>query len=211
MAKRTAKKTAVPDVSTEEKIKRAALKLFTRKGYAATRTRDISAEAGINIALLNYYYGSKQKLFELVMTELLAAFFQGIIEILNDTQTTIDEKIRQVVEKYTTLLREQPDVPLFILSEVRNHPERLAVRVGLKRMFGSFFFEQLKKEMKSGKVKRGNPMQYLINLISLSIFPYIAAPLIRHIADMGEGDFQAFVQARTKLIPEWMEAIMKPD
>ena len=66
------------DLSTEEKIKNAALKLFTRKGFAATRTRDISEEAGINLALLNYYYRSKEKLFELVMTEILQNFFRGI-------------------------------------------------------------------------------------------------------------------------------------
>ena len=44
------------DISTEEKIKNAALKLFTRKGYAATRTRDISEEAGINLALLLHFH-----------------------------------------------------------------------------------------------------------------------------------------------------------
>ena len=49
------------DISTEDKIKQAALKLFTKKGYAATRTRDISEAAGINLALLNYYFRSKER------------------------------------------------------------------------------------------------------------------------------------------------------
>ena len=54
------------DISTEEKIKEAARKIFHKKGYAGTRTRDIAEEAGINLALLNYYYRSKEKLFELI-------------------------------------------------------------------------------------------------------------------------------------------------
>ena len=54
-------------ITTEEKIIRAADKIFTQKGYAATRTREIAEEAGTNLALLNYYFGSKEKLFRNVL------------------------------------------------------------------------------------------------------------------------------------------------
>ena len=57
------------DPSTEEKIKIAARSVFHKKGYAATRTRDIAEEAGINLALLNYYFRSKEKLIDIIMTE----------------------------------------------------------------------------------------------------------------------------------------------
>lgn len=66
MAKQLKKKI---DQTTEEKIKIAARKLFTRKGFAAVKTRDIAEEAGINLALLNYYFRSKEKLFKLIMEE----------------------------------------------------------------------------------------------------------------------------------------------
>src|SRR5688500_16893568 len=111
------------DLSTEEKIKKAALKLFTKKGYVATRTRDISEEAGINLALLNYYYRSKEKLFELVMTEILQNFFRGITQIFNDEKTSLDEKVKIFVVSYTGLLKQQPDLPLFIFHELRLNPE----------------------------------------------------------------------------------------
>ena len=55
------------EISTEEKILEAASKVFTEKGFAGTRTRDIAEHAGINLALLNYYFRSKEKLFEQVM------------------------------------------------------------------------------------------------------------------------------------------------
>src|SRR5687768_3368256 len=93
------------DLSTEEKIKAAALKLFTKKGFAATRTRDISEEAGINLALLNYYYRSKERLFELVMTEILQNFFRGLTQIFNDESTSLDEKVSIFVKNYTALLK----------------------------------------------------------------------------------------------------------
>ena len=72
----------IEDSSTEEKIKAAARKVFTRKGFAATRTRDISEEAGINLALLNYYFRSKEKLFDLVMMENMQHFLIGMKEVI---------------------------------------------------------------------------------------------------------------------------------
>ena len=72
------------DHSTEDKIKDSSRKLFTQQGFAATKTRDIAKEAGINLALLNYYFRSKEKLFEIVMLENLGHFFQGIAIIVND-------------------------------------------------------------------------------------------------------------------------------
>jgi len=52
------------DTSTEAKIKAAARVVFHKNGFAATRTRDIAEEAGINLALLNYYFRSKQNHYE---------------------------------------------------------------------------------------------------------------------------------------------------
>ena len=84
------------DVSTEEKIKEAARVVFHKKGYAATRTRDIAEEADINLALLNYYFRSKEKLFDLIMVETLSGFLQHLTAILNDGKTSLEKKIEQI-------------------------------------------------------------------------------------------------------------------
>ena len=114
---------AVTDLSTEEKIKEAARKVFTQKGYAATRTRDIAEAAGINLALLNYYFRSKQKLFELVMAEKLQKYFGVLAPVLNDGSTSLETKVESIASKYIDLIIENPELPLFVLSEVRNNPE----------------------------------------------------------------------------------------
>ena len=74
------------NISAEERIKAAARKVFHQKGYAATRTRDIAEEAGINHAMLNYYFRSKEKLFQIVMTETMTQFFKGVGVILNEVR-----------------------------------------------------------------------------------------------------------------------------
>src|ERR1700753_50334 len=117
MAKATKKAMEVHE-SAEQKIKEAARKLFTQKGFAATRTRDIAEEAGINLALLNYYFRSKQKLFDIIMMENFRQFIQGISFNFLEQNTTLDQKITKVVSMYIDFLTENPDLPLFILNEL---------------------------------------------------------------------------------------------
>src|SRR4051812_36042236 len=118
MAKKEKMK-SLPDLSTEEKIQKAARKVFTQKGYAATRTRDIAEEAGINLALLIYYFRSKEKLFEIIMLEKMQKFFSVLLPIINNTATTLENKIDGIASNYIDLLTANEDLPLFILSEVR--------------------------------------------------------------------------------------------
>src|SRR5260221_8076178 len=94
------KKVGTQQLSTEEKIKVAARKVFLRKGFSATRTRDIAEEAGINLALLNYYFRSKQKLFEEVMREKIQTLLQTVIPVLNNQSTNLEKKIELVVSNY---------------------------------------------------------------------------------------------------------------
>ena len=123
------------NISTEEKIKEAARKVFTTKGYSATRTRDIAEEAGINIALLNYYFRSKEKLFDLVMSEKAQKLFGVIAPIFNDRKTTLETKIELFTTTYIEMLIENHELPLFVLSEIRNNSKWLETRFRLLASF----------------------------------------------------------------------------
>ena len=92
--------------TTEEKIIAAARKLFTQKGFSATRTRDIAEEAGINLALLNYYFRSKQNLFQIIIEEKFDTLFGMIGPILSDKEVPLEEKISTLVASYTLMLLE---------------------------------------------------------------------------------------------------------
>src|ERR1700733_4171728 len=97
------------DISTEEKIKDAARKIFTKKGFLATTIRDIATEADINIASINYYFRSKEKLFEFIMDETIGRLFNKIEPVLNNENMTIDEKIEICVGYYIDNILENPD------------------------------------------------------------------------------------------------------
>ena len=144
------KKSVEVDLSTEQKIKEAAQKVFMQRGYAATRTRDIAEAAGINLALLNYYFRSKEKLFELIMMEKLEKFFGAIAPMLNDADASLEQKIVGISGNYIGLLTENPELPLFILSEIRNSPEQFVHKLPVARLIESHFIKQfMRKDLTS--------------------------------------------------------------
>lgn len=198
------------DPTTEERIKEAARKLFTKKGYSATRTRDIAEEAGLNLALLNYYFRSKEKLFDIIMLETLLQFMKGVKTLLSTESTSLEEKVSVFVSNYIDLLIRQPDLPLFIFSEIKANPQKFISKMGFKDFFiGSLFLKQFKDAVKAGKIEAVHPLQFLMNIIGLTVFPFIASPLFQNVGDLNLEEFNKLMEERKKLIPKWIQVMVK--
>ena len=192
------------ELSTEEKIKAAARIVFAQKGFAATRTRDIAEAAGINLALLNYYFRSKQKLFDGIMLEKLGEFFGKIGPIMMDASTTLETKVESFVAHYTEMLIKNPELPLFVLSEIRTHPQHFLEISPIHKILGqSSFVAQLKERR-----PEVNPIHFLMSMLGLTVFPFIAMPMMKTIASMDDAAYNALMEERKKLIPLWMNAIL---
>jgi AcrR family transcriptional regulator len=195
-------------LSTEQKIIAAAKRVFTKKGYSATRTRDIATEAGINLALLNYYFRSKEKLFELIMFESAGRFFLSIKSILNDASTDLQTKVELLASHYTELLIQEPNFPIFILSEIQANPERLIHKLeAIQQLPQSVFMAQLKKELKNNRNKL-HPMHFVINLMSLMVFPYVVKPMMMQMFAGEENHYTALMLERKNQIPIWMNRLL---
>jgi AcrR family transcriptional regulator len=198
------KKKVEVDVSTEEKIKIAARTVFTKKGYAATRTRDIAEEAGINLALLNYYFRSKEKLFEMIMLEKMTSFLGAIVPVFDDASMTLEQKIETITSNYIEMLNENPDIPLFILSELRTNAGSFVNKLPVDRLAQSSFFKQLHQ-----KKPELHPTQFLMNLLGLTVFPFVMKPVLEYGGLLPEKAFQTQMNQRKILIPKWIKAMMK--
>ena len=195
------------EVSTEQKIIAVARNLFTQKGFDAVKTRDIAKEAGINLALLNYYFRSKEKLFEMIMLENMQKFFQGFSIIVNDEKTTYTKKIEQIVNNYIDMLLLAPDTPLFVLSQARSNPQKIVAR---KIFLSSFFMKQIQDAIKSGEIAQVNIMHLMMNIVSMSIFPFIARPMfLNKEGGVTQEQFIEIMHERKRLIPKWIEATLK--
>lgn len=204
------KEIKVPDTTTEEKIKEAARVVFLKKGYAATRTRDIAEEAGINLALLNYYFRSKEKLFDIIMLETVTGFMQSMTIILNDEKTTLEKKVELIASNYIDFVLREPNIPIFILSEMRNNADGMLEKLPiLQPIMKSTFFIQHQDYVAKGKIVEPNPFHFLINLLALTVFPFIASPLLKLVGGASDAQFTKMMQERKKLIPVWIKAMMK--
>src|SRR3954462_1734201 len=95
------------DLSTEERILSAAQKVFLAKGMDGARMQDIADEAGINKALLHYYFRSKDKLFEQIFLNVATAFLPKIFFILKG-ENTLFEKIEKFCDEYITQIIKTP-------------------------------------------------------------------------------------------------------
>ncbi len=200
MAKSKPSKTA----STEEKIKEAARHVFTKKGFAATRTRDIAEEAGINLALLNYYFRSKEKLFGIIMEERMMQFFGLITPVVNDASSSLDSKIEMIVSYYVDMLLENPDLPLFIMSELR-HDSDLFNKFQVNRLLqNSHLVMQLKERQPAI-----HPLQFVVSILGLTIFPFITKPILQASGALNQHMFVAMMEERKKLVPKWAKAMLK--
>lgn len=186
---------------TEEQIFEAAQRIFQRSGYAGARMQEIADEAGINKSMLHYYYRSKDKLFQAVFQEGLKSLFPLILKVLN-ADMALRPKVEKLVETYYDLLLANPHLPQFVIHEMNQHPERFrefvqsqGVRVPEK------FIHQIQAEVASGSMKEINAVEFIINIVSLCLFPFVAHNMVEVIFDMDDSAFRAFIKRRKKTLP----------
>lgn len=163
--------------NTEDRILVAAQKVFTKKGMDGSRMQEIADEAGINKALLHYYFRTKQKLFEAIFNKVFEKIYPNLNTFIQ-SELSIEEKIAILIEKYTDLLLKNPFLPSFILKEIHRDPEFLASVIKSTGVNPKELFAMLENEMKAGNIKTMDPKEIMINLLALCIFPVAAGPLM---------------------------------
>ena len=187
-------------ITTEQKIIRAADKLFTQKGYAATKTRDIAEEAGTNLALLNYYFCSKENLYKKVVQEKLRLLLGAMGSVLSDENISLEEKINSITENYTALLLENEELPIFILNELSVNKELFVNITRNTRQIAQPVIDKQLKERKLGMSAK----DLIINTLSLTMFPFVAKPLIISSGLVNADEFVEFVTKRKEKIINWI-------
>jgi TetR/AcrR family transcriptional regulator len=191
------------DRKTEEIIMNAALIVFQRKGMAGARMQEIADEAGLNKSLLHYYYRSKEKLFEEVLSRSIADFGPQILNIIN-SDMTIEEKITNFIETYINHFLKAPFIPLFIMHEISQNPEFM-INVFYKEHkigFGlSKFQKQIEDEIQKGNLKNTSAIDLFVNMIALAAFPFVGKTLIQTIANVDDKNYFEFIESRKKSVP----------
>lgn len=187
---------------TEELILDAAMKVFTRKGFAAARTEEIAKEAGINRALLHYYYRDKETIFNIIFETRFKEFFKGLFVIFQADNLSLFIRIEQMVEHEINTFMKHPDLARFIITEIAQKPD-LLIEYGKKlginpRLFISTFEELVEREVNAGNIKPIQGKQLLMNIMSLCIYPFVAMPIIKTMMQVDETIFMGMMEQRKK-------------
>jgi len=180
---------------TEEQILAAAQKIFREKGFHGAKTQEIADEAGINKALLHYYFGNKALLFEKVFLTSLGDVLAVLGTNLNSDEPLLD-KIPKLVESYIDFISENVNLFVFVISEIRQNKEFTdnLIKIPLGKVDFQKFFTQFKQEVAKGNINDIHPAHFLLNLVSLCIFPFLGLPIISNMfgaIKIDNSDFKA--------------------
>ena len=189
-------------MTTEEKIFEAAFKVFQLKGFKGARMQEIADEAGINKAMLHYCFKNKELLFEAVFMNAFGKLAPQINEIFK-SQDSIFEKIKKFTDSYISFVMNYPFLPQFIIQEMNNNPEFVTKFLKKEnRPDPTKLIHQIENEIKSGILKPINPKQLLIDIFSMTVFPFAAQALLKGMIQVSNEEFMQLMEERKKYIYE---------
>jgi len=184
--------------NTEQIILEAAEKIFLDKGYAATKTMEIAQEAGINHAMLHYYFRTKENLFNKIFENKVQYFLSSFSTTFNQ-ELPFREKVRLSVETHFDFIGTNPKLPMFIMRELVSNKEKREFILQNMLPKGLITFNELaqtiKDEVEKGNIQPVNPVDLIINIASLNVFAYITGQIY---FDTDETGLKAYLEQRKK-------------
>ena len=196
------------NTETEKKIISSAEKLFFQKGKAGTSMQDIADDAGINRTLLNYYFRSKELLFEAVFKKAMSSFIPNLAAVLN-SDMSFEDFVPFIIETIIDAMLENPQIPIFVLQELSSSPERMPQIIKEMGLDPKVMVKKMEEGMWNIPGASTDPRQMILNLISLCIFPFAARPVVTDILYLGDND--AYIEAmkqRKKILPPLIKQFM---
>ncbi len=197
---------------TELAIIDAARKVFISKGYSGTTMEEIASVAKVNKASLHYYYRSKDRLFEIVLTEVCGVIQEKLILIIK-SEDNIEVIIKELIDVYVETLTNQPYLPNFIVNEISSNPEKvLKILLGdklstytiLKRMV------IIRNKLLKGRKEGINPFDLILNIISLNVFPFLIRPLILSHFKINDEQFNTYMNNRKSNLSNFILKGLEP-
>lgn len=189
------------ETDPEKRILKAAEELFMRKGFANTKTAEITKKAGCNHALLHYYFRSKEHLFEKIFVTKFAVGLDIMFGPLGHIHD-IESLTRLLIQEHLRLLTSNPRLPLFILNELITNPKRIEmIKHGIVNndQFTPHFLrleELLKEGASRGVIRPMDPLSYLLNIVSLTLFSVMTLPIVKSVLGLDKAQQQAYIEQR---------------
>ena len=210
-------KTFQRDISTEQRILDAAHAVFLRRGTAGARMQEIAEEAGVNKALLHYYFRNKERLAEAVFRQVALQLLPPVIGVLS-SDLSIEDKVARVIELEFAHLSRSPFMPGYLISELNHRPERaeqfitslLGPPDKVRPLVFNALAAQIEERVRAGTMRPIAPEQFAVNLLSLCIFPFAARPMLTVMLGGGDEGFRQFIAERPAHLVNFFLGALRP-
>ncbi len=198
------------DKQTEEKIFESATDVFLEKGMDGARMQDIADHAGINKSLLHYYYRTKDHLFNAVFEKIAGQMFKKFAPVF-DENLTLEEKIRFFYREHITFLQKNPRLPAFLLNELHRNPDRikkLIQGIDINKIW-STLEAQHKEDLIKYNITRESIPQLMTSIAAMSVFPFLAKPIVGSLMERMGYDFDEYIEERKKYAADFVIRAIK--
>lgn len=173
----------------EQRILAAAEELFLEKGFSLTSTTAIAKKVGCTQALIHYYFRTKEKLVETIFQRKIMLFLSAFTKIDEESQS-FEERLRRKIESHFDILMANPRLPFLILNEIAENPKRSPFVKNLVKSLPKEIFErfaaELAGEIAAGRIRKMEPADIVITLVSLNAMLFAARPILMAVFDMDE-------------------------
>jgi len=187
------------DTGTEQLIKDTAKHLFFAEGKINATTQEIADAAGVNRTLVNYYFKSRDILFDQVFNEAQESLVATMDELL-ESPVPFKQKMEQLVTVFLKEFGQFPYREVFIITQMNNNGVINAKKARIKKV--EALLGQITTEMEKGTIKTMDPRNFLINLFSLMAYPLVTAPLNKILFNMNDQTYAQLMEERKQLIFE---------
>lgn len=200
---------------TEEKILVSAKKVFYQKGLKGARMQEIADDAGVNKAMLHYYFRSKEKLFDKVFEQSVKSVTPMLMNVFLE-QSDLNTKIARLIEMMIDLFLEEPYLSNFIVNELSQNPEKLFLNVldsegGLIGKIIPLINEQIQAEIEKGNVKADiRPAELIVNIMSLCLLPIMAQTVLQKTLGIDDERMKRFMNKRKQTVTQFVLDAIKP-
>jgi AcrR family transcriptional regulator len=179
--------------------------------------QEIAEEAGVNQALLHYYFRTKERLAATVFREAAGRLLPAVLGVFK-SEVSLADKIEQFVHIYIDAVRSSPFIPAYVVSEMQHHPERLAamlegegidpapIAMNLRTRLAA----ELDEAALRGEIRPIAPEQFLLNIIGLAAIPFLARPALRVVFRMDDPAFHKLLDDRRAILPGMILNSLRP-
>ncbi len=188
------------EAQTEKLIKDKAKILFFQKGFLNATTQEIADEAGVNRALIHYYFRSRDLMFDTILNETMLEKKDHVKSILSST-FPFREKIARYIDALVDYGLTYPYLDNFIINETARNPQKVKDFCTKQKVKSSDLInDQLEKEIKEGRISPISPEHFMVNLSSLCNYPLLAKDVLKTIHGMTDATYRKFLIERKKII-----------